>query len=186
MKLLHLTAAAFLCFVLGPAIPLQAQDEHHDNDKPAAQEEKHDDKRDAQEQKHDENKDEKKDHAQEQRNDDRHDDHAQEQNRDRAQDEHRDEHAQADRDRDRDRDHRIPDDRFRANFGREHTFRIERPVIVEGQPRFQYGGYWFLIAQPWPGGWTYADPVYIDYVDGGYWVFNPVHPGVRVSINVVF
>ncbi len=80
----------------------------------------------------------------------------------------------------------IPDDRFRANFGREHTFRIGHPVIVEGGPRFQYGGYWFVIAQPWPAGWAYSDVVYVDYIDGGYYLLSPVHPGVQISINVVF
>src|SRR5271156_6621074 len=40
---------------------------------------------------------------------------------------------------------RIPDDKFRAHFGRQHTFVINRPTIVSGQPRFQYGGYWFNI-----------------------------------------
>src|SRR5271170_2691325 len=80
---------------------------------------------------------------------------------------------------------RIPDDRFRANFGREHVFVINRPVIVEGQPRFQYGGYWFGFNQPWPTGWLYTDNVYVDYVDGGYYLYNPFHPGIRVVIVVI-
>src|SRR5712692_6230481 len=45
---------------------------------------------------------------------------------------------------------RIPDDKFRAHFGRQHTFVVNRPVIVEGRPRFQYTGYWFEIVDPWP------------------------------------
>lgn len=80
---------------------------------------------------------------------------------------------------------RIPDDRFRANFGREHVFVINRPVIVEGAPRFQYGGYWFGFGQPWPAGWAYTDNVYVDFVDGGYYLYNPVHPGIRIVINVI-
>jgi hypothetical protein len=80
---------------------------------------------------------------------------------------------------------RIPDDRFRANFGREHVFVINRPVIVEGHPRFQYGGYWFGFSQPWPTGWLYTDNVYVDYVDGGYFLYNPFHPGIRVVIVVI-
>ena len=79
---------------------------------------------------------------------------------------------------------RIPEDRFRANFGREHVFVINRPVIVEGHPRFQYGGYWFGFGQPWPGDWAYTDDVYVDYVDGGYYLYNRVHPGIRISINI--
>jgi|SRR5579864_7169479 len=81
---------------------------------------------------------------------------------------------------------RIPDDRFRANFGHEHTFTIGRPVIVEGAPRFQYGGYWFVIAQPWPVGWAYTDVVYVDDIDGEYFLLSPVHPGVQIAINVIF
>ena len=80
---------------------------------------------------------------------------------------------------------RIPDDRFRANFGREHTFHIGRPVVVEGVPRFQYGGYWFVMVQPWPVGWAYTDVVYVDYIGGGYYLLSPVHPGVQISINVI-
>ncbi|HWY55550.1 MAG TPA: hypothetical protein VNZ03_13855 [Terriglobales bacterium] len=80
----------------------------------------------------------------------------------------------------------IPDDRFRANFGREHTFRVGQPVIVEGSPRFQFGGYWFVIAQPWPVGWAYSDPVYVDYLDDQYFLLSPVHPGVQIAINVIF
>lgn len=79
----------------------------------------------------------------------------------------------------------IPDDKFRANFGREHTVVINRPVIVEGQPRFQYGGYWFNIVDAWPAGWAYTDQCYIDYVDGEYFLFDLLHPGVRVAIIVV-
>lgn len=80
---------------------------------------------------------------------------------------------------------RIPDDRFRANFGRQHTFSVGRPVIVEGTPRFQYGGYWFVISQPWPVGWAYTDVVYVDDIDGEYFLLSPVHPGVQIAINVI-
>jgi hypothetical protein len=80
---------------------------------------------------------------------------------------------------------RIPDDRFRANFGHEHVFVINRPVMVEGQPRFQYGGYWFGFSQPWPTGWAYTDNVYVDYQDGGYYLYNPYHPGIRITVIVI-
>lgn len=80
---------------------------------------------------------------------------------------------------------RIPDDRFRANFGHTHEFRINRPTIVGGASRFQYGGYWFGFGQPWPVGWLYSDEVYVDYIDGGYFLYDPVHPGIRISINVI-
>jgi hypothetical protein len=80
---------------------------------------------------------------------------------------------------------RIPDDRFRSNFGREHSFRIGEPVMVGGYSRFQYGGYWFGFAEPWPVGWYYTDDVYIDYVDGGYYMYDPYYPGARFAISVV-
>jgi hypothetical protein len=80
---------------------------------------------------------------------------------------------------------RIPDDRFHSNFGREHVFVISQPVMVGGYSRFQYGGYWFGFVQPWPVGWYYTDNVYVDYVDGGYYLYNPYYPGARVSISVV-
>lgn len=80
---------------------------------------------------------------------------------------------------------RIPDDRFHSNFGHEHVFVISQPVMVEGYSRFQYGGYWFGFVQPWPVEWYYTDDVYVDYIDGGYYLCNPYYPGARVSISVV-
>jgi hypothetical protein len=80
---------------------------------------------------------------------------------------------------------RIPDDRFRANFGEEHTFVIDQPVMVGGFSRFQYGGFWFGFVNPWPADWYYTDNVYVTYIDGGYYLCNPYYPGARVSISVV-
>lgn len=80
---------------------------------------------------------------------------------------------------------RIPDDKFRASFGRQHTFAIKSPVVVEGQPRFQYSGYWFEIVDAWPAGWAYTDDCYIEYVDGDYFLFDMLHPGVRIALFVV-
>jgi outer membrane biosynthesis protein TonB len=80
---------------------------------------------------------------------------------------------------------RIPDARFRSNFGREHAFRIGSPTLVGGYSRFQYGGYWFGFVQPWPDGWYYTDDVYVDYIDGGYYLCNPDYPGAQVAISVV-
>jgi hypothetical protein len=80
---------------------------------------------------------------------------------------------------------RIPDARFRSNFGREHSFRIGSPTLVGGYSRFQYGGYWFGFVQPWPDGWYYTDDVYVDYIDGGYYLCNPYYPGDQIAISVV-
>lgn len=83
------------------------------------------------------------------------------------------------------RGQKIPEEKFHANFGRQHTFRVQKPVVVEGQPRFQYGGYWFVIADPWPVGWDYSDEVYVDYFDGEYVLIDLLHPGVQVAVFVV-
>ena len=80
---------------------------------------------------------------------------------------------------------RIPDARFQSNFGSGHHFQMGNPVMVGGYSRFQYGGYWFGFVQPWPVGWYYTDDVYIDYVDGGYYMFDPYYPGARFAISVV-
>ncbi len=75
---------------------------------------------------------------------------------------------------------RIPDDRFRASFGREHVFRVER----REDRRFQYGGFWFSYAQPWPADWAYSDDVYVDFIDGQYYLIDLRHPGVRLLLVV--
>ena len=79
----------------------------------------------------------------------------------------------------------IPDDRFRTQFGRSHTFRAQRPQVVNGQPQFQYGGYSFVLIDEWPGDWAYTDDCYIDYIDGDYFLFDLNHPGIRIALFVV-
>jgi hypothetical protein len=80
---------------------------------------------------------------------------------------------------------RIPEDKFREQFGRGHTVVINRPVIVDNRPRFQYAGYWFEIVDAWPTDWAYSDECYIDYVDDAYYLFDPLHPGIRIAIVVI-
>jgi hypothetical protein len=79
---------------------------------------------------------------------------------------------------------RIPDDKFKAHFGRGHTFKAQG-VIVQGQTQFQYGGYSFIFVDPWPVGWAYTDDCYIDYIDGEYFLFDLLHPGVQIAVTVV-
>jgi hypothetical protein len=174
MKILPVFSAAALAMVLGVVAPVYAQDESHPQeekraeDRPAQAQEK--DKQDRQEDKRTE-KDDKRAEQQDKR--------AEQADKTAERDDkaaNREERHEAGR---------IPEERFRANFGREHVFRIGRPVIVSGGPRFQYGGYWFVIAQPWPVGWAYTDEVYVDYINGGYFLLSPVHPGIQISINVV-
>ena len=86
--------------------------------------------------------------------------------------------------------YRIPDERFRGYFGRDHGFRIGiLPfMVVGGYPRFQYRGYWFSSVDPWPeywgDTWYDTDDVYVDYVDNGYYLFNRRYPGPGISIRV--
>ena len=79
---------------------------------------------------------------------------------------------------------RIPDDRYRANFGRGHSFRMIRPRMINGYQRFQYSGYSFGYNEPWPSGWGYNDDVYVEYIGGGYYLFNRRHPGIHITLNL--
>ena len=80
----------------------------------------------------------------------------------------------------------IPQNRFSISSGRQHYFRLRsRPIIYQGYPRFDYGGFSFLMVDPWPEYWSEnwydSDDVYIDY-DDGYYLYNPHHPQVRLGI----
>ena len=79
----------------------------------------------------------------------------------------------------------IPDEKFRSQFGRQHTFVVNRPVIVDNQPRIQYAGYSFELVDPWPSAWAYTDECYIDYIDDTYYLIDPLHPGIRVALIVI-
>jgi hypothetical protein len=78
----------------------------------------------------------------------------------------------------------IPDQQFHAHFGRSHSFRAQT-VIVSGQPQFQYSGYTFELVDAWPADWAYTDDCYIDYIDGEYFLFDLLHPGIRIAVFVV-
>jgi hypothetical protein len=85
--------------------------------------------------------------------------------------------------------YRVPDDRFRSYYGQDHGFRIHSlPVaFIGGRQRFQYGGYWFGLVDPWPEYWSNdwydSDDVYVDYYDDGYYLYNRRYPGDRISIS---
>ena len=77
---------------------------------------------------------------------------------------------------------RIPDDRYRANFGREHSFRVSQGDY--NNHRFQYGGYWFGFAGQWPSNWLYTQDVFVVEIDGMYYLCNPMYPGVTILLDV--
>jgi hypothetical protein len=88
--------------------------------------------------------------------------------------------------------YRVPEDRFRLYFGRDHFFRVGRLplVFVGGYPRFQYDGYWVTFVDPWPEAWAPTwydtDDVYIDYTDDGYYLYDRSYPGTGIAITLSF
>ncbi len=78
---------------------------------------------------------------------------------------------------------RIPEDRYRAHFGQQHTFRVSQADYSRNR-RFQYGGYWFGFVDPWPSNWLYTQNVYVIDIDGVYYLCNPMYPGVNIALNV--
>jgi hypothetical protein len=82
----------------------------------------------------------------------------------------------------------IPDAKFKAGFGRQHSIKVSQVIkqrtIVPGQTQFVYSGYTFIILDPWPAEWLFTDDCYIDYVDDDYFLFDPFHPGIRVALFV--
>jgi flagellar motor protein MotB len=77
---------------------------------------------------------------------------------------------------------RIPADKFKANFGQQHTFRVSQGDYSSG--RFQYGGYSFGFGGAWPSNWLYTQDVYVIEIDGMYYLCNPMYPGVNLAISV--
>jgi hypothetical protein len=81
---------------------------------------------------------------------------------------------------------RIPDNKFRASFGRQHAFHVRREQVVNNpQPIVVYGGYSFELVESWPAEWAFDDDVYVDYVGDGYYLFDVLHPGIRIAVIVV-
>jgi hypothetical protein len=84
------------------------------------------------------------------------------------------------------RGRRLPDDQFRAHFGREHRFHVDRQRIVNvSQPVVVYGGYSFQLVDAWPSDWSYDDDCYIDDVNGEYFLFDALHPGIRIAVFLI-
>jgi hypothetical protein len=77
---------------------------------------------------------------------------------------------------------RIPADRYKASFGREHSFRVSEGDYRNH--RFEYGGYSFGFVDAWPSNWLYTQNVYVVEIDGVYYLCNPMYPGVNLVLNV--
>lgn len=173
MRVLKLLNVAILSALVGSAALVYAQDDKQQEDKPARQEEP--------KPKQDEAKPPKQDKEME-KQDQKHD---REQSPDQAV-KQKDQHPEmkGDHARPAGKGGHIPDDKFRSHFGHDHHFSA-RGVVVAGQPQFQYGGYTFEFVDAWPADWAYTDDCYIDYIDGGYFLFDLLHPGVRIALFVV-
>src|ERR1039457_1596041 len=82
----------------------------------------------------------------------------------------------------------VPQASFNLYFGSQHFFHIgTRPVMYMGYPRFQYGGYSFMLLDPWPeywsDNWYSSDDLYIDY-DDGYYLYDRRYPDVRLAVMI--
>lgn len=83
---------------------------------------------------------------------------------------------------------KIPDEKFKQNFGREHTVKVNKIIttttIVPGRTQFVYAGTPFVFLDPWPSDWAFTDDCYIDFVNDEYVLVNPYHPGIYVTLMV--
>jgi hypothetical protein len=164
MKLAGAVGTAVLSLTLGIGIPAWAQQDQHDQqedkDRPAQEKEKKAQPEKAQKPE-EKNAQADKDRRPEEKS-------AQEHSQPKPE-----EHARAGR---------IPDDRFKANFGREHSFRVSEGDYRNR--RFQYGGYWFGFESAWPSNWLYTQNVYVIEINGVYYLCNESFPGVNLTLNV--
>jgi len=183
MKLVGVMSTAVLSLTLGVAAPAYAQQEERPQQEEHVQQQEKRAQPDKPAQQEEKNAQQEEKKAQQEKPAQQEEKHAQQEEKKAQQEKPAAQHEQQ-AERTSGNHGRIPDDRFRSNFGHEHVFVINRPVIIEGQPRFQYGGYWFGFSEPWPVGWAYTDNVYVDYVDGGYYLYNPFHPGIRIVVIV--
>ena len=199
MKAVISTAALFL--LLGIGIPVYAQQERSDQqqeqkDKPAEKKAPEDksakqdgktarqrdnnappEEKNARQQDKNNNQEE---NAQRQDNNNREDKNAQRQDKNTRQEEKNPEQTQRAAGN---HGGRIPDDRYRANFGREHSFRVSQDDYSRDR-RFQYGGYWFGFVDAWPSNWRYTEDVFVVEIDGVYYLCNPAYPGVNVTLSI--
>jgi hypothetical protein len=181
MKTLGITSTALLSLLLAVAAPACAQGEHEQEqkDKPAQQEEKKaqpekpakQSEKPAVQQKQNAKPQEQK--AQQPAKNAKPEEKSAQQHTTQAQPEKQAQHTGGSR---------IPDARFKANFGRQHTFRVSQGDY--GNRRFQYGGYSFGFVDAWPSDWLYTQDVYVVEINGVYYLCNPMYPGVNLALSI--
>ena len=189
MKLVGAISTAVLSLSLGIAIPAYAQQEQHDQqeenkDKPAqAKEKKAQPEKQAKPEEKNARQEEKNTKPEEQKAQQEKDNNNNKEDRN-AQQQH-EQNAKAGKQEDHARGNgggRIPEDRYKANFGRDHRFRVTEANYRDR--RFQYGGYWFGFVQPWPSNWLYTQDVYVVEIDGVYYLCNASYPGVNLTLSI--
>jgi uncharacterized iron-regulated membrane protein len=79
---------------------------------------------------------------------------------------------------------RISNANYSSHFGHEHSFHMGHPRMMGGYNRFEYGGYSFGYNQGWPVGWGYNDDLYVEYIDGAYFLCDLRFPGVQITLNM--
>lgn len=85
---------------------------------------------------------------------------------------------------------RIPEDRFRASFGEDHSFRISNFSFrtVSGSPAFLCQGFWVVLVDPipefWGEDWYDTDDVYISWLDDGYYLFDRRYPSIAIAVTI--
>ncbi len=168
MKALGITSTAILSLLLALAAPAWAQEQHEQEqrDKPTQQEEKKAQPEKSAKQTEKPAAQQKKNATPEEKNAPRH--------AAQAQPGKQAKHAGGGR---------IPDDRFKANFGQQHTFRVSQGDYRNH--RFRYGGYSFGFVDVWPSNWLYTQNVYVIEINGVYYLCNATYPGVNVALSIV-
>jgi hypothetical protein len=173
MKLVGVISTAVLSLALGVAAPAFAQEQHDQQEeqkaKPAQEEKK------AQPEKS--TKPEEKPAAQQEKNAKPEEKNAKQEDKNAkpAEKNMQQQHAAGNR------GGQIPADKFKANFGQQHTFRVSQADY--SSHRFQYGGYSFGFVDPWPSNWLYTQNVYVVDIDGVYYLCNPMYPGVNLALS---
>jgi hypothetical protein len=172
MKLIGVISTAVLSLTLGAAAPAYAQQEQHDQQdeqkvQPAQDEKKAQPEKPAKQE--DKNAKPEEKNAQQEKNTKPEEKNAQQ--------------AKPAEPAQRASGGRIPDDRYKANFGQGHTFRVNQGDY--SNRRFQYGGYSFGFVGAWPSNWLYTQDVYVIDIGGVYYLCNPMYPGVNIELSVI-
>jgi hypothetical protein len=179
MKLVGIISAAVLSLTLGVAAPAFAQEQHDQQEeqkaKPAQDEKKAQPAKSAQQEEKPVVQQEKNTKPEEKNAQQEKNTKPEEKNAQQAKPEQQVQRAAGNR------GGQIPADKFKANFGREHSFHVSQGDY--NNHRFQYGGYSFGFVDAWPSNWLYTQDVYVVEINGVYYLCNPMYPGVNITLS---